>query len=51
MLSASGKKHFFDMHVQQAQDLTLSVACICIMQKKKRNTWCLSGWCFLIWSS
>ena len=32
MVSASGKKHFFDMHVQQAQDLTLSVACICIMQ-------------------
>ena len=24
---------FFDMHVQQAQDLTLSVACICIMQR------------------
>ena len=32
MVSASGKKHFFDMHVQQAQDLTLPVACICIMQ-------------------
>ena len=32
MVSASGKKHFFDMHVQQAQDLTLTVACICIMQ-------------------
>ena len=50
MVSASGKKHFFDMHVQQAQDLTLTVACICITQGG-RDTWRLSGWCFLIWSS